>query len=55
MNKVNKTTEELMERQRQDRQQEEQYDNLAGLGWKRFGIAFLVVIFAIVIYSVFFR
>jgi len=55
MKKVNKTTEELMEKQRQDRQQEEQYGNLAGLGWKRFGIAFLVVILAVVIYSVFFR
>ena len=28
MKKVKQTTEELMEKQRQDRQKEEQYDNL---------------------------
>ncbi len=55
MNKNNKSTEEILNKQRQDRQQEEQYDNVASLGWKKFGIVFLVIVVAIVIYAVFFN
>lgn len=38
-----------MDKQRQDRQQEEQYNNIAGLGWKKFGIAILVIVIVVII------
>lgn len=52
-NKSNTSAEEIMEKQWQDRQQEKEYDNVTGLGWKNFGIAFLVIVIAVVTYTVF--
>ncbi|MBD1222050.1 hypothetical protein [Virgibacillus halodenitrificans] len=51
----NKTTEEKMDQQRTDIERKKQYDTVVGLGWKNFGIAFFVIVIAIVIYVFFFR
>ncbi|GAA0440956.1 hypothetical protein GCM10008983_17580 [Lentibacillus halophilus] len=55
MSTNSKTTEDTLEEQSKMNQRKEQYDIIAGLGWKGFSIAFLVIIIAIVIYAVFFR
>lgn len=55
MSRDNGTTEETMEKQRQEIERKKQYDTVTGLGWKNFGIAFLVIVIAIVIYALFFR
>ncbi len=55
MNKNNKHSEEIKDKQKKDRQREEQYDNVAGLSWKKFGIAFLVLVIVVVTYAVFFN
>lgn len=55
MSTNSKTTEDKMQEQRKTSQGKEQYENIAGLGWKGFGIAFLVIVIAIVVYAVFFR
>lgn len=49
------TTEEKVEKQRQERERQKQYDTVTGLGWKGFGIAFLLIIIGVVIYAVFFH
>ncbi|MFD2130491.1 hypothetical protein ACFSKI_04485 [Pseudogracilibacillus auburnensis] len=55
MNRDNGTTDGTMEKQRQEIERKKQYDIVTGLGWRNFGIAFLVIVIAIVIYAVFFR
>lgn len=55
MTKDNKLIKEKMEKQQKIRQEEGQYDSLIGLGWKNVGILLLVLIMAIVVYSIFFR
>jgi len=44
-----------MEKQRQNIGRKKQYDKVTGLGWRNFGIAFLVIVIVIIIYAVFFR
>lgn len=55
MNRQSEKSEKEMEKQRQEIEREQQYHTVTGLGWKSAGIAFLVIIMAIVIYAVFFR
>lgn len=55
MNRDNVTTYGTMKKQRQEIERKKQYDIVTGLGWRNFGIAFLMIIIAIVIYAVFFR
>ncbi|WP_373893060.1 DUF6366 family protein [Virgibacillus natechei] len=55
MSRDNGTTKEGVEKERQEIERKKQYDTVTGLGWKNFGIAFLVIVIAVVIYAVFFR
>jgi hypothetical protein len=55
MNKDPKTSDDPMEKQRQNIERKKQYDQVTGLGWRNFGITFLVIVIAIIIYAVFFR
>ncbi len=55
MNKDYKSTEEKIEKQRQTIERNKLYDIVTGLGWKGSGIAFLLIVMAIVIYAIFFR
>lgn len=51
----NNNTIERNEKQRQIRRREEQYNILGSLGWKGFGIGFLIITIVIIIYAVYFR
>lgn len=53
MSANNKITEDKMKEQRKVNQRKEQYDNIVGLGWKGFGVFFVIVI-AIVLFAGFF-
>lgn len=49
----NKDIDNKMDKQRQGMEKEKQYNNIAGLGWKSFGIALVVIILVGVIYAIF--
>jgi len=48
------TSGEKIKAERKRRQQKDQYEEVASLGWKGFGLAFLIIVVAIVLYAIFF-